>query len=383
MAVARGSAHSGGGTAASSITVASIAGGADQAYVAFIDVRAATDTISSVSGGGLTWVFRGTQPAGRNNHAQHCYTAVGTPSSDPFTLTVNFSDATGTRSAVVGRYTGADIAGTPFELYKGRNTNGDSGASTGGTDTATADITLVPTQDGSVIVNGASARSTTVSAADADYSQAANADFGAGGERLNLYLFDRALATAASDTISHTLGVVVDWIMQGIVVRPAPSGLVGNIGQASETDSPQAMSRTKARAIAQAVEADLAQPLSPAKARSIGTAVESDAAQPMARARARTLGLAQESEIVQPLSAARVRAVGQLLEADLPLALSRAKARVIGPVLELDAPLALSRARARTLSPAIESDVPLALVLGDEEAIASRFPVALYQRKAP
>lgn len=382
MAVARASAHSGGGTAAASITVASIPGGADQAYVAFVDVRAGTDTITSITGGGLTWTLQGSQPAGRGNHTQRCYTAVGTPSSDPFTLTVNFSDATGTRSAVVGRYTGADVAGTPFELYKGRNTNGDSGAGTGGTDTATADITLVPTQDGSVIVNGASARTTTVSAADADYSQAANADYGAGGERLNLYLFDRALATAASDTISHTLGVVVDWSMQGIVVRPAPAGLVGSIGQASESDTPQAMARTKARPIAQAVEADLARPLSPAKARPVGIALESDAAQPLARARARTLGIAQESEIVQPLSAARVRAIGQLLEVDLPLAPSRAKARTIGPVLELDSPLTLARARSRVLSLATESDAPLALVLGDEEAIGTRLPVALYQRKA-
>jgi len=129
------------------------------------------------------------------------------------------------------------------------------------------------------------------------------------------------------------------------------------LGQPSETDTAQALSRLKAKALGQVTETDTAQALSRLKAKALGQVTESDTAQAVTRGGVGiALGQAAETDTAQALSRSKVKAVAQATETDEAQALSRLKARAIAQVTETDEAQAFAVAKARALLQAVEAD---------------------------
>lgn len=230
MAVTYESAHSATGSNVSSLDVTGITGGAGSTYVAFIYVRNA-DTVTGVSGGGLTWSLVGSQPGGRSQDKVYCYSAQGTPSGDPFTLTATFGDATGSRSVTVLRFSSVDTS-TPYEGATGWNTNGQNGSGSGGTDSTALTVTITGSATaGSTFLAFLGFRTVTYNTGtlDTDYTERAAPDVGSGGERLNARILTRDY-DGASDTCTATAQVAVDWCTYGLILLPAAAAAASKAG---------------------------------------------------------------------------------------------------------------------------------------------------------
>lgn len=226
MSAAFGSSHSGTATSGTTVSITGVTGGQYQAYALFIASRNDLG-VTSVSGGGLTWTLQKHQPSGRSQQGITCYTAVGTPTTDPFTITVTMAGTITVAVAGVARYTGV-IQATGFENPIGSNTNGDNGAGAGGTDSTTPNIAAIvaPSNNSSTIVVGTNPRSSDFSATDANYTtRLGPISAGAGGDLTELYIQDRILAAAATSSISNTLGTARDWACAAITARPRVFGL--------------------------------------------------------------------------------------------------------------------------------------------------------------
>ncbi len=135
------------------------------------------------------------------------------------------------------------------------------------------------------------------------------------------------------------------------------------IAQATETDSATAIAAAQARAIAQATETDAAQAFTAAQARAIGQAAESDAAQPVAYAAPGSIAQAQESDSAQPIVVHHRIAIAQATETDAAqaVAVSNGITVTIGMALEIDVVLPLAGLR-MGLGQAAETDTALPIV---------------------
>lgn len=151
------------------------------------------------------------------------------------------------------------------------------------------------------------------------------------------------------------------------------------LGQATETDTAQALARRKSKALAQLSEADAAQslgraksrglgqavstgqalPMVPAKSRALGRAVEADAAGPVGRGKSVPFGLATEIDEAQgatpDLDAGVAEEVGQATEADAATPLGPQKSRPIGQVANAETALPMAPHKSRPIDLAIEA----------------------------
>ncbi len=125
--------------------------------------------------------------------------------------------------------------------------------------------------------------------------------------------------------------------------------LSATIGQATETDTAQAMTRRKARTAGQASETDTAQPMGRSKSKTIGMIVETSTAQPFARSKSRSVGQASETDLAQPLARSKSKAIGVAEETDLAQPVTRSKARTTGQASETNLAQPVARSKARTL----------------------------------
>jgi hypothetical protein len=137
--------------------------------------------------------------------------------------------------------------------------------------------------------------------------------------------------------------------------QPVARSKSRTVGQASEADTPHAVTRVKTRAVSQATETDSALALGRSKSWALGIATESSTAQPVARSKSRSIGMPAETDLAQPLAKAKTRILGQATEADTAQPISRAK--VIGAATESDLAQAVARIKARTLGQPVETDL--------------------------
>lgn len=167
-----------------SASVTGVGGGTDQLYIAAVtlyDTGVGT-SVSSITGGGLTWTLQKSQCSQRllRAHVEICQ-AYGSPSA--FNADITLTGDTAVTSATVSRYSGADST-TPTEGVAGSTSNGQNGACTGGLDDAIQTLSLTSTVDGSVHYVTTHTRNRVLSSEDADYTQRAyldNTASGAGG----------------------------------------------------------------------------------------------------------------------------------------------------------------------------------------------------------
>jgi hypothetical protein len=204
----------------------SVAGGTDQLYliaVALYKESGSSATVSSISGTPLTWTMEKAQCSARiANPRVEIWQAFGSPGS--FTATVNISGgAVRLSSAAISSYSGADPT-TPTEGADGSNydpANGCLGPYTSLDDTADASLSLTSSQNNSMLYVATQPRNRTITTPDPDYDQRAFISNSSGGDGANLYVHDRTLASAGTDSADHTISGLTDWNMAGLVINPA------------------------------------------------------------------------------------------------------------------------------------------------------------------
>jgi len=142
------------------------------------------------------------------------------------------------------------------------------------------------------------------------------------------------------------------------------TGQVISVGQVTETDLAQAVTRIKVRSTGQVTEADTAQAVARLKARAVGQVGETDVAQALTVVKVAIVAQAVEVDLAQAItfSGVLVIPVGQALEADVTQAIAWApKLRLVGLVSEVDLAQAMSRRKTLGIAQAIESDLAVAL----------------------
>ena len=214
----------------SSLAVNGVAAGTDQLYlttVAYYGDNTAV-TVNTVTGGsGLTWTLQKKQCSERLTRMYlEVWQAYGSPGAS-FNVDVTLTGGGGTAitTVAVSRYSGADST-TPTEGGAGANTGGQNGACPGsGTDDTAASLSLTSSQNDSVLFAATHPRNSSMGTPDAAYTQrAANTTNADGGSAAFLYVHDRDLATAGTDSADHTLSSAKSWIMTGLVINPAAAG---------------------------------------------------------------------------------------------------------------------------------------------------------------
>ena len=208
------------GTGTTTITVNNVGSGTDQLYLAAVTIYATGVTVSSISGGSLTWSLQKRQCSARITQSRvEVWQAFGSPASS-FTVTVTLSGTATVASAAVSQYSGVDTT-TPTEGAAGSNTNGQNGACSGGTDSTNLSLSLTSTVNGSMHYVATHPRHRALSSEDADYTQRAYISNSISGSGANLYVHDRTMSTAGTDSAVHAVSSAVDWDMAGLVIRPS------------------------------------------------------------------------------------------------------------------------------------------------------------------
>jgi hypothetical protein len=159
--------------------------------------------------------------------------------------------------------------------------------------------------------------------------------------------------------------------------------LIGAIGQASETDTAQAVAHAKTRMLGQPVEVDAAQPVTGRTVKTLGQATELDAAQPVARAKARVVGTAVETGTAQPVTGRTLKLIGQPVETDVAQTVGRVRARVLGQLVEADTAQPVTGRTVKTVGQAVDTEVAQPVtgrsvrVLGQASETGTAQPVAV------
>jgi len=114
-------------------------------------------------------------------------------------------------------------------------------------------------------------------------------------------------------------------------------GLSGTVNQATETDSAQAISKAKIKALGQIIETDTAQTLTRIRTRAVGQVAEADASQAIGRLKAKVIGQTAETDVAQILSGRKIKAVAQATETDTAMGAARVKRLAVNQIIEIDA----------------------------------------------
>jgi hypothetical protein len=220
-------------TATNSVVVSSVPGGTDQLYIAVVAFYTnggtpGTSEVNTMSGGsGLSWsLITGTVGcSGRISQPRtEMWWAYGSPSS--FNLTANLKNTTLDAGAhvAVSRISGADNSMPINGAYS--NTNGGSGACSGGSDNANATISATVTNTNSLMLNQGHPRNSTYDVIDANYSQQYFVENTSGGAASTIGIYTRSNPPTGSHTIAHTVAADKPWTMGVIEINEAPSNPV-------------------------------------------------------------------------------------------------------------------------------------------------------------
>jgi hypothetical protein len=200
----------------------SISGGTDQLYLAFIEIRDASDWgVTSMSGGGLTWTLIHHDQDTQATILFEVWAAKGSPGS-AFQPTIDgFTQVSGPVDTSVAAVAGVCVRIPDADTTTPYQNVGSSDA--GATDTSTAAHTGTVGAANSLMIGAIVTRGFTVSSPDADYAAVNNATAGSAGNVANIYVRARTASSPAvgTDTFSNTLSAAADWICGLIEVLEA------------------------------------------------------------------------------------------------------------------------------------------------------------------
>lgn len=193
------------------LTLPSIEGGDDQTYVMAVMVKDG-GTVSSVTGGGLTWTKRVDQCGRDSKVMATIWTAQGSPGS-AFQAQLTLA-AKAKLNVVLTRYTGVGA----FEDPVGENVNGEGGACSGGSNTASATLTLTSSKDDSVHFVAVGPKDQSVDVFDPSDAIFVGSEI---FDKARVHVYQKKFASPSSQTYTATLGGNVEWAMAGLVLQPA------------------------------------------------------------------------------------------------------------------------------------------------------------------
>ncbi len=226
MAITFVSSHGAGVTSGVVVNVTSVPSGTNRLYIVAGGSKDGDPRISSISGGGLSWIDLQDQCGGRNQTMVDVWYAIGSPVSS-FTVVVTFDSIDASLAALVDVYDGADPT-TPVLNESGENTNGPGGACSGGTDDDAANIqTTIDTPATSVAWNVCHHRNRDITI-DGDFTERGFATANSGGDQTQLTSSDR-FDPVASESADHSLSGVVDWSMVALEIQET-TGPVEKVG---------------------------------------------------------------------------------------------------------------------------------------------------------
>jgi hypothetical protein len=201
---------------ASVSTATSVPAVAGQLYVAAIATKNYRGT-TAVSGLGLVWRELVDQCAGRAQTGISLWWALGTPgASGPVTATL--ASAANNAALAVTRYSGASPS-DPVGSGLGVNTNGPSGACSGGTDTDAYSFSL-DTLRPNAWVHSAAAIRQRAHTPGPGYTERVELVQGTGGSAAGLAAMNRLFASPGLAGVQGSIDSEVDWAAAAVEVRP-------------------------------------------------------------------------------------------------------------------------------------------------------------------
>ncbi len=192
----------------------------DALYLAAITSKS-PETVSMVSGLGLSWTLLKSQCSGRNHTAVEIWQAQGTPSADGI-VTATFADAPGNAVIAVTRYAWVDPLNPIGNIISG-NTNGEDGLCSGGVDSNAYAFPIAATDSGAVIY-GAAALRNRFHSPGSGYTERIELAQGTGGSAATLAVQDYLSPTPDSLTFNGDISGNVDWAVAALEIRPGTAG---------------------------------------------------------------------------------------------------------------------------------------------------------------
>lgn len=147
-----------------------------------------------------------------------------------------------------------------------------------------------------------------------------------------------------------------DWTAARSFTVDTSGGIIQAIGQATETDIAQPITRVKAAAVAQTTETDNAQQVTRLKAAPVNTVNEQDAGQPITASKTAVVGQVSETDIAQAITSGAAILLGQASETDQAQAVARLKTSTLALINETDQAQAIGRIKVLEVGQVSEVD---------------------------
>lgn len=189
-------------------------------YLAAITSKS-PETVSMVSGLGLSWTLLKSQCSGRNHTAVEIWQAQGTPSADGI-VTATFESPPGNAVIAVTRYAWVDPTNPIGNIISG-NTNGENGLCSAGVDSNAYAFPIAATDSGAVIYGAAAIRNRSHSPGSG-YTEIVELVQGTGGSTATLAVQDYLSPTPGSLTFNGNISGNVDWAAAALEIRPGIAG---------------------------------------------------------------------------------------------------------------------------------------------------------------
>jgi hypothetical protein len=213
-------------SASSVATSAPLSGGSAQLYLAAVAFKSHT-AVTGVSGLGLSWSPVRQQCGGRSQTGIALFQARGSPGSGGI-VTANLAEPASNAVIAVTRYSGTSGSGTIGNVVSA-NTNGSSGACSGGVDSTAYAVDLATGAANSLVFVAAAIRSKDHTPG-AGFGEIVETYAGSGGSTAGVSLAERVVASAGNVGVNGSFDATVDWAVVAAEIRsgataPAPVSL--------------------------------------------------------------------------------------------------------------------------------------------------------------
>ncbi len=178
-------------------------------YLAAVTSKA-PKAVASISGMGLSWTLVRSQCSGRNATGVEVWLGQGTPTGSDI-VTATFAAAPANAVIIVSAYSGFDPL-DPIGTIVSGNTNGVSGACSGGTDSGAYSFDLSANGDGGALF-GAVARRHRVHTPGSGFMEREEVQAGSGGDVAGVVVYDQLMAQAGSLVMQGSFSSDVDWAL--------------------------------------------------------------------------------------------------------------------------------------------------------------------------
>jgi outer membrane protein assembly factor BamB len=218
-------------------TSAAITGVTNHLYLAAISSRP-NQTVSTVSGLGLTWNLVKAQCGGQGTTRVEVWSAQGSPTGNT-TVTATFPGPTAPTGAVilVSRYSGVDT--NPIGAVVSANRNGVNGACSGATNSNSYSVNLTTTVPNSYAY-GAVAKRQRTHTPGTGYTERGDIRSGTGTGDAGVATEDKEQISPATIAVDGTLNNNTDWAVVGIEIKQqSVAPRYGSNNQAADADRPK------------------------------------------------------------------------------------------------------------------------------------------------